>query len=357
MSLALRLAGGLAAFAVTAVLALAFLGGPGESAAPGPWTLVTVVAVPVGIIAYALIELAQTKRVDSLARQLEVRVLVLMPVAIALNIVLGTVVASVLKIPVYLDSVGTVLVAALGGPLAGALTGLFSNTIWTYLAPPPFQSPFAAPFAIVAVVIGLMAGSVARWGWLRPRPGASDRQLVAAGVVTLGLVLAMAAFAVGGWAAVAAETGASLRGDDPVALVLGGLALALIAGIAGGILYLLARRRDTVAAGVVAAGLATGLVSAFIAAPIAAGLFGGVTGSGADFVVAAFRQGGADLQAAVLGQSLMSDSIDKVATYLLVYLVLGSLSARIVARFPQGDRLVAVGRPASASGDRPGTGP
>ena len=49
--------------------------------------------------------------------------------------------------------------------------------------------------------------------------------------------------------------------------------------------------------------------------PSPAGLFGGVTGSGADFVIAAFRQAGADLEQAVLGQSLISDPVDKVITY------------------------------------------
>ena len=87
------------------------------------------------------------------------------------------------------------------------------------------------------------------------------------------------------------------------------------------------------------AGVITGIVAAFIAAPIAASLFGGVTGSGADFVIAAFRQAGADLQQAVLGQSLVSDPIDKVVTYFVVYVILGTLAGRTKARFPQGEYL------------------
>ena len=66
--------------------------------------------------------------IDSITRQFDTRTLVLMPVAMALNIVLGTAVASALKIPIYLDSVGTILVAALAGPLAGAATG-FSDPV------------------------------------------------------------------------------------------------------------------------------------------------------------------------------------------------------------------------------------
>ena len=54
---------------------------------------------------------------------------VLIPVAIALNIAIGQIVVT-LKLPVFLDSVGTILVAVLCGPWAGALTGALSNTIW-----------------------------------------------------------------------------------------------------------------------------------------------------------------------------------------------------------------------------------
>ena len=57
-----------------------------------------------------------------LSRQFSTRVIVLMPVAIAINIVLGYTVQTVLKLPIYLDSIGTILVGVLAGPIAGALT-------------------------------------------------------------------------------------------------------------------------------------------------------------------------------------------------------------------------------------------
>ena len=46
---------------------------------------------------------------------------VLIPVAIAINIAIGQIVV-LLKLPVFLDSIGTVLVAALCGPWLCALT-------------------------------------------------------------------------------------------------------------------------------------------------------------------------------------------------------------------------------------------
>jgi len=54
---------------------------------------------------------------------------VLIPVAIAINVAIGQIVVT-LKLPVYLDSIGTVLVAVICGPWAGALTGTLSNVIW-----------------------------------------------------------------------------------------------------------------------------------------------------------------------------------------------------------------------------------
>ena len=72
--------------------------------------------------------------------------------------------------PVYLDSIGTILVGVLAGPIAGALTGGLANLIWTYVLPAPFHSDYAAPFFIVAVEIGLLAGVFGRLGFFRSRP-------------------------------------------------------------------------------------------------------------------------------------------------------------------------------------------
>ena len=335
----LRVAGGLAVFALVALVGLAALAGLDVEAALDRFAIAMVIAIPAGVAMYAAIEYAQTHRLDSITRQFDTRTLVLMPVAMALNIVLGTAVASALKIPIYLDSIGTILVAALAGPLAGAATGFLSNVIWTYLAPPPFASPFAVPFAVVAVVVGLMAGTFARWGWLRPRRGASGRQLAIGGGLSMASLALMAAVAVRAWLGVADE-GLAPEADETAFLILGWVAMALVILTGVGLVVLLIRWRDLAAAYILLAGAITGVVAAFMAAPIAAGLFGGVTGSGADFVIAAFRQAGADLQQAVLGQSLISDPVDKVITYFVVYLILGAMARRTKARFPQGQYLL-----------------
>src|SRR5664280_3570184 len=94
-----------------------------------------------------------------ISRQFTTRTIVLIPIAIAINISLGFTVQTVLKLPIYLDSIGTILVGVLAGPIAGALTGVLSNLIWQYA--PGIGGGTIGPFAITAGVIGLLAGV---WG-------------------------------------------------------------------------------------------------------------------------------------------------------------------------------------------------
>ena len=77
---------------------------------------------------------------------LPARMIGVIPVALVLNIVVGQIAGSV-GIPLYLDSVGTILVAALAGPVAGLATGTLSSVVWGLL------NPAALPFAAVAGLI------------------------------------------------------------------------------------------------------------------------------------------------------------------------------------------------------------
>lgn len=86
---------------------------------------------------------------------------VLIPVAIAINIAIGQLVL-VLKLPVYLDSIGTVFVGVLCGPWAGALTGALSNTVAGIIFDPGWW-----PWIPVAAAIGLTAGLCANAGFFK----------------------------------------------------------------------------------------------------------------------------------------------------------------------------------------------
>jgi energy-coupling factor transport system substrate-specific component len=270
----------------------------------------------------------------------DTRTIVLIPIAIAINIVLGQTVGAALKIPIYLDSIGTILVGVLAGPIPGLVTGLLANLIWTYVLPAPLQSPYAAPFAVVAAEIGFMSGVFGQLGWFRSRPNSSGQQLIVAAVVAIVIVGALALYTISRFYT-GAFTFFNPEGDQSILFqLLGWLILIGIIATIVGFLALLFLRRDAGVAYVVVAGVIMGILSALISAPISAVVFGGVTGSGTDFLVAAFQQAGSDLQTAVLQQGLLSDPIDKVITSFVVFLLLQSMSRRVIARFPQGEKAV-----------------
>ncbi len=94
---------------------------------------------------------------DKIKKDFTTMTWVLIPVAIAINIAIGQIVV-LLKLPVFLDSIGTVLVGIICGPWAGALTGALSNTIWGLF------NPDSLPWWPVALFIGLVAGLCANAG-------------------------------------------------------------------------------------------------------------------------------------------------------------------------------------------------
>lgn len=118
--------------------------------------------------------------------------LMLMPVAIVLNVVLGQLIGTT-GLPFYIDAVGTVLVAVLAGPAAGAATGVLGSIIWS------FFNPTVLPFAAGAALIGFLAGMAARAGLFRRfylAPVAGFVTGILAGVVSAPI----AAFVYGGTA-------------------------------------------------------------------------------------------------------------------------------------------------------------
>lgn len=87
------------------------------------------------------------------------RILALLPLGIALNLVLGTIIHT-LKLPVYLDAVGTVLVTLLVGLRAGLIVGVASFLIGGVLINPvlPWFSGTQAAIAIYTHLVGRRGG-------------------------------------------------------------------------------------------------------------------------------------------------------------------------------------------------------
>ena len=118
----------------------------------------------------------------------------IIPAALVLNIVIGQIVGSV-GIPLYLDSVGTVLVAGLAGPIAGLATGTLSSIVWGLF------NPAALPFAAVSAMVGLLSGVMIAKGMLRNIPLTITAGVVL-GVISGMLAAPVAAFVYGGTAGV-----------------------------------------------------------------------------------------------------------------------------------------------------------
>ena len=125
---------------------------------------------------------------------LPARLVSMILVALVLNIVVGQIIGSV-GIPLYLDSTGTVLVAALAGPWAGIATGVLSSLVWSAF------NPSVLPFAATSAAVGGLAGVAIKHGALK-----NIATVLLSGAV-IGIVVGMlaapvAAFVYGGTAGV-----------------------------------------------------------------------------------------------------------------------------------------------------------
>lgn len=174
---------------------------------------------------------------------LPARTIAIIPVALVLNIVVGEIIGSI-GVPLYLDAVGTILVAALAGPIAGLATGTLSSVVWGLI------NPAALPFAAVSAATGYLSGWAISHGafkkWWR----------------------------------------------------------------------------------VVASGAAIGIISGMLAAPVAAFVYGGTAGLGTGAVVSLFRELGNSLLASVTLQSFISDPLDKIIVFLIVWATVKALPKR-----------------------------
>lgn len=102
----------------------------------------------------------------------------LLSLGVTMNLTLWVLV-SALRLPLYLDSLGTVLVGLCAGPAAGALTGCIAIAVQS------LTSPTSLPFLPVACLVGALAGLAGRTGvlksvWRLPVYGAAVGCLTAA---------------------------------------------------------------------------------------------------------------------------------------------------------------------------------
>ena len=98
-------------------------------------------------------------------------VIVLIPACIGINY-LGKLFASVLKLPLWLDSIGTCIGGCLGGPIIGAICGAANNLIYGFSA----GDNITLIYALTSLGIGAAVGIMARLGFMKSFPYISSLQ-------------------------------------------------------------------------------------------------------------------------------------------------------------------------------------
>lgn len=86
--------------------------------------------------------------------------LVLIPAAVGINYI-GKLVASALKLPLWLDAIGTALASMLAGPVIGAIAGAINNVIYGLTA-----DPISFVYALTSIAIGIAVGVMTYKGWV-----------------------------------------------------------------------------------------------------------------------------------------------------------------------------------------------
>ncbi len=99
--------------------------------------------------------------------KLNTAAIVLIPTCIGINY-LGKLIASVLKLPLWLDSIGTCIGGILGGPIIGGLCGAANNLIYGFTT----GDNITLIYALTSLGIGVAAGIMARLGCMKKFSGA-----------------------------------------------------------------------------------------------------------------------------------------------------------------------------------------
>jgi len=106
--------------------------------------------------------------------------IVLIPACIGINY-LGKLFASVLNLPLWLDSIGTCIGAVLGGPIIGGICGAANNLIYGFTT----GDSITLVYALTSLGIGVAVGIMARLGRMKKLSGAVLTACVAGFVAVL----------------------------------------------------------------------------------------------------------------------------------------------------------------------------
>ncbi|SDH82738.1 energy-coupling factor transport system substrate-specific component [Planococcus glaciei] len=100
--------------------------------------------------------------------------MLLIPIGVAINIV-GFQLTNVLRLPIFLDTIGTILVGVIAGPWVALLAGLITNLINAIF------NPVYLPYALTSMAIGVGAGLLSKFGFFKNVP----KTIISVIVITL----------------------------------------------------------------------------------------------------------------------------------------------------------------------------
>ena len=87
------------------------------------------------------------KILKSITAEFSTKTIVLIPICAGINLVGGSI-AGALKLPVFLDLIGTILGAALGGPWVAAVIGFVTNLFLALVSNPTYF-----PYVLVSIAV------------------------------------------------------------------------------------------------------------------------------------------------------------------------------------------------------------
>lgn len=177
--------------------------------------------------------------------------LLLIPIGVSLSVV-GYQLSTILKLPIFIDMIGTMMVSMIAGPWVGAASGILGNLINGML------NPVSIPFALVSLSVAITTGYFSRMKFY------------------------------------------------------------------------------TNIFGTVIAAVVVDVISAAASAIVTVLLFGGVTGTGTDFITAAFLATGHQIWASVMSTNLISGTVNIVVNLALALIIIHNIPARFLVKLNYG---------------------
>lgn len=98
------------------------------------------------------------KIIKSITSEFSTKTIVLIPICAGINLIGGSI-AGALKFPVFLDLIGTIISAALGGPWVAVTVAFLTNLFLSLVSNPTYF-----PYVIVSILVGLQTGYMIKAG-------------------------------------------------------------------------------------------------------------------------------------------------------------------------------------------------